>query len=128
MININSELKKIQKFVPLIEKHSKDEDVDIDIITGIAIIENMNRPTWFRFIEKFFSAFKKNGTYGLMQVHSQKLLSDTKSIQRACKIIKKSNTADLALIGQIYNGNRDYGQILEYVVQELKKNKEWKVF
>lgn len=57
------------------------------IAYSIMLHENFNRPKLFRFIEYMNSIFKKEGTYGIMQVKSEKILSDIESVKIGLNIL-----------------------------------------
>lgn len=57
------------------------------IVYSIMLHENFNRPKLFRIIEYFNSLLKKEGTYGIMQVKSERILSDVESVNMGIKIL-----------------------------------------
>ncbi|MFN3454473.1 MAG: hypothetical protein ACK41T_05880 [Pseudobdellovibrio sp.] len=72
-----------KKFVKKYNKVLSEYDLSPEIkllVYSIMIVENFNRPLGVRIIERVFSIFKKEGTYGIMQVKSIKSLSDVESI------------------------------------------------
>lgn len=52
---------------------------------AICIVENIQRPKWIRTVENLKAIFRLTGTYGIMQVRSNKRISDTESIDIAVK-------------------------------------------
>lgn len=50
---------------------------------SVAIAENVNRPAWVRRFERLL--LRRNGSYGLMQVHSKRPISDEESVSRFIK-------------------------------------------
>lgn len=57
------------------------------IAYSIMLHENFNRPKLFRLIEYINSFFKKEGTYGIMQVKSNKVLTDIESVKLGTNIL-----------------------------------------
>ncbi len=60
------------------------------IAYSIMLHENFNRPKLFRIIEYLNSFFKKEGTYGIMQVKSNKILTDYESVKLGMEILQKN--------------------------------------
>lgn len=58
------------------------------IAYSIMLHENFNRPKLFRIIEYLNSLFKKEGTYGIMQVKSNKILTDYESVKLGMEILQ----------------------------------------
>lgn len=74
------------KLLNHIEKVSIENSADKKLVLAICITENLQRPKWLRFFEKIsWFLFKKKGTYGIMQVTSDKYLSDEESINLAVR-------------------------------------------
>lgn len=121
-MNILTELNSIKRFLPSLIKQSKINRLDSKILISIAILENINRPRWLRFIERLSSKIIKIKTYGLMQVSSDKYLDDEKSIIIAAKkVAKLKHKNNLLQLGKIYNGNKEYGICLNYVFNQLNE-------
>ena len=59
--------------------------IDVNIIRAIIITEVLQRPHWFRVLERFFGKFLKSATYGVAQAISDKPVSDTESIGLLCR-------------------------------------------
>ena len=66
-----------------------------DLVMAICITENIQRPLWVRKIERVKSYVFKSGTYGIMQVQSNKYIDDYKSIEIAVEEFFK-NTASFS--------------------------------
>lgn len=123
---IQSEIKSIKKFIPTIIQQSKRCSIDRDILLSIAILENINRPSWLRIWEKYLHLIIRIKTYGLMQVSSKDYIDDYESIELAAEYISKSNYRnDIKALGKLYNGSEEYGICLEFVFNELKDNSEY---
>jgi len=56
---------------------------DPDLVEAILLTENLQRPRWFRFLERVKGKFFPAGSYGVMQVSASKPLSDEESITLA---------------------------------------------
>jgi hypothetical protein len=56
---------------------------DPTLVKAIMIAENLQRPRWFRHLERLKSRLSPEGTYGIMQVSSSKWLTDQESIRKA---------------------------------------------
>jgi hypothetical protein len=73
-----------------IKIESNKRNIDNELVTAICIIENIQRPKWFRHLEKIKSLFIKEGSYGIMQVHASNYIDDKESITRAIRMIPKN--------------------------------------
>lgn len=60
------------------------------IVYSIMLHENFNRPKLFRIIEYINSLFKKEGTYGIMQVKSNQILTDRESVKLGMIILMEN--------------------------------------
>lgn len=63
----------------LVEKMHATSFPDVVAILAIALTENAQRPSWVRALERTF--VRRNGTYGLMQIKSQRPLNDEQSVE-----------------------------------------------
>jgi hypothetical protein len=91
-------LPKSLRFVA--EDECKSTGADIDLVFAIMAVENLQRPPWFRSLERAKSRLFKAGTYGIMQVTSAIALSDEESIriavrERLAKVNVKNRKGDL---------------------------------
>jgi hypothetical protein len=59
------------------------EQADPELVEAIMLTEGLQRPHWFRRLERMKSVVFKDGTYGIMQVTNHGSLSDRESIERA---------------------------------------------
>lgn len=55
------------------------------LTTAVAVSEILQRPRWFRRCERLLGRFRKNGTYGVMQVSASGPLTDSESIRIFCE-------------------------------------------
>lgn len=58
---------------------------DAQLIRAIMLIENLQRPPWFRRLERIKGAILPRGTYGLMQVAADNPLGDAQSVAIAVR-------------------------------------------
>lgn len=101
------------------------------ILFAIMITEDLNRPKLTRFIEKLVFRIFDSMSTGIMQVQSSRYLSDSESIQLACKIIKSSYSHHLKsedddyhlvrLVANDYNSSV-YAEIVSEVYYIIKKH------
>ena len=111
--------------IKYIDEYSLEHDVDNNLIKAIAIVENLQRPNWLRKLERIKSIFVKSGSYGIMQVKSDKYISDKESIRIAInkyfnKISNIRSENDLSEIVFTYNKNKDYNELVIKAYNHLK--------
>jgi hypothetical protein len=61
-------------------------DADVSLVRALMLIENVERPPWFRRLERLKGRLFHRGTYGVMQVTSDRPLSDKESIDLAASM------------------------------------------
>jgi hypothetical protein len=61
---------------------AKLSGADEILVWAVMVVENVERPKWFRSLERLKARVAKHGTYGIMQVTSDRPLSDEESIQK----------------------------------------------
>lgn len=102
-----------------IEIQSKKFNANKNLVKAICIIENLQRPIWFRRFELLKSFLIKKGSYGIMQTVSNGYISDKNSIAMAIekyfkdtkKIVGLEEVSNLA---KKYNNSDEYaGLVLE---------------
>ena len=54
-----------------------------DLVHAFMVVENLQRPRWFRRLENAWGQFGGEGTYGMLQVRASRPLSDIESIENA---------------------------------------------
>lgn len=109
-------LKKIHPgLLRCIKEESKKNNADEHLVLAVCVVENLQRPKWLRNIEKlYWSIFKKEGTYGIMQFSSGKYLTDRESISLAIQKFFKDTGSDykdyevIEKIAQLYNADPNY--------------------
>lgn len=90
---INKSAKQINpRLVRLIENLSEKNNADPTLVKTICIAENMQRPSWIRRLENILGCFKREATYGIMQVTSKRPISDEESIKRAVEQFFKDSS------------------------------------
>lgn len=99
------------------------ENEDADLVRAIMVVENLQRPSWFRRVERLKGRISPAGTYGIMQVASDTPLNDAESIEkvvrerlRGVNVRSKGGWPDsdlLASFARSYNGSRDFLTLLE---------------
>lgn len=65
------------------ERLADEADADPLLLKAVMVVENANRPPWFRKLERLKGLAFKRGTYGIMQVDSAEPVSDLDSIRIA---------------------------------------------
>lgn len=116
-------------------KYSECVEINYDnrllciLLYAIMIFENFNRVRIVRWLERIKIMMGRTATTGIMQVKSDKYLSDEESIQLAYKIIESDIAGEDQLITdeQIrsyawqYNPSDDYAQSVEFIYSLLKE-------
>lgn len=97
---------------------SAESGADVNLVLAIMTVENLQRPPWFRRLERLKSRFFRSGTYGIMQVASKEPLSDEESIRIAVEdrlskvhVKNKSGGIDAEALKRFaaqYNGGPSY--------------------
>lgn len=64
---------------------AQQHGADVKLVRAVMLVENLQRPEWFRRIERLKGRLFRSGTYGIMQVASAKPLSDEISLERAVR-------------------------------------------
>lgn len=116
-------------------KYSECVEINYDnrllciLLYAIMIFENFNRVRIVRWLERVKIVMGRTATTGIMQVKSDKYLSDEESIQLAYKMIESDIVGEDQLITdeQIrayawqYNPSDDYAQSVEFIYSLLKE-------
>jgi len=74
------------KYSELVEKLSLNKEIEI-LTYAIAIHENFNRPRIVRFFENIKGIVRPRGTYGIMQVKSDRPVTDLNSIEIGIRLL-----------------------------------------
>lgn len=66
-----------------IDKYSVEYNANLTLIKAVCIVENIQRPKWLRKIENIKAFLRMTGTYGIMQITANRLVTDTESVKIA---------------------------------------------
>ncbi|MCL4199713.1 hypothetical protein KJZ67_00030 [Patescibacteria group bacterium] len=105
--------------IALIEEASIKNNADVILVKAICIAENIQRAKWVRRLESMIGIVKPVGTYGIMQVHSKKPISDEESVKQAITNFFVG-TANMDFQGKMksvesYNRNQKYLYLVEAI-------------
>ncbi|MEU4426199.1 hypothetical protein AB0F81_36730 [Actinoplanes sp. NPDC024001] len=62
------------------EEKAKEAGADPTLVEAVLLAENLQRPSWVRRLERWKGRIRGEGTYGVMQVRSDRPISDRESI------------------------------------------------
>ena len=65
---------------------AQDDGLDADLVEAVILAESMQRPRWFRRLERVKGIVLPRGTYGIMQVRAPRPIGDRRSIERALEV------------------------------------------
>lgn len=68
-----------------IEEEAKKQRADVWLVQAVALTENLQRPSWFRRLERMGGNVLGRGTYGVMQVSSDGPIDDQESVRLAIR-------------------------------------------
>lgn len=68
------------------ESKALEAGLDWDLVRAVMLAESLQRPLWFRKLERLKGQIWRKGTYGIMQVESARPISDRESIDRAVEV------------------------------------------
>lgn len=66
------------------EEVAVSTNTDPLLVVSIMLVENLQRPRWFRQLENILAYLGHHGTYGIMQVQRDYQISDIESVRIAC--------------------------------------------
>lgn len=114
----------------LAQEEAKSHGADPNLVHAVMIVENLQRPPWFRRLENFKGILFKRGTYGIMQVGSPRPLTDEESIRRAVQnrlagvsVLNDKGYVDkekLKAFATRYNPNPNFYALLGPAYNEVK--------
>ena len=89
---------------------ANEAGVDVRLVLAILYAENLQRPAWFRRLERIKGKVFRRGSYGIMQVSAVRPISDTESIDIAISqhLHKARSTGDVLSSEDIEGLLRDY--------------------
>ncbi|MFH1767370.1 MAG: hypothetical protein ABH826_04795 [Patescibacteria group bacterium] len=109
-------MEKIPKHLKsYIQKAANRNNANKDLLMAIAIVENMQRPGWFRCLEWVKSFVFPEGTYGIMQVYAKHYLSDEESIDFAASEFFRNSNDEMDSEDYILSKIKDYNSDEKYV-------------
>lgn len=107
---------------------------DPDLARAVMLVENLQRPHWFRALERARGRFVRRGTYGIMQVMSDRPLTDEESIKKAVRerlagvtVKNEHGYLDrdaLATFARSYNPNPNFRSLLEGAYNTIYSQEE----
>jgi hypothetical protein len=74
------------KLITLARDEAKRVGASPDLAEAVLLTENLQRPRWFRTLERVKGRIFPRGSYGVMQVMADRPLSDEESIRKAVEI------------------------------------------
>lgn len=107
-----------------------ENEADPDLARAIMVVENLQRPSWFRRVERLKGVVSPSGTYGIMQVLSDKPINDEESIEKV--IIERLRDVNvrsavgwvdsdlLHAFAQTYNSSSDFLALLEVAYRAVR--------
>lgn len=116
-----------KKYTSVIEK-CEISDKERMVVFSIMIFEAYNRPTIIRIVENIVCFCAHGRTVGIMQVKSDKPLSNKDSIRRACQLIKeysiesdwaKGDVSWACDIAYHYNPSERYSENVSYIYRHI---------
>lgn len=124
---------KKAKYLNEIIHHSQEFEASAVLIYSTLLVEHLQRPSWFRTLEKIKSTLFKKGSYGIMQTQSPKPLNDLESIYLAIQDYFQ-NTRYIDYLDYLdaeeaikellknYNDNPDFVELVLIAYQRYKDN------
>ena len=100
--------------------------LDPDLMEAVMIAEALQRPRWFRVLERIKGLVFRKGTYGVMQVQSDRPLSDRESIDIAVSrfsgVFQPGGLSDSSFYERLaeYNPSDEFASVVEEVYIELR--------
>lgn len=102
---------------------AREVGADDKLVRAVMVVENVQRPKWFRVIERLGAIVSRRRTYGIMQVASDRPLSDEESIRKATTekiagvfIPELKGSPDMTTLRNFsdkYNSDPNYRALLE---------------
>lgn len=107
---------------------ARERNLDPDLVETTILTESIQRPRWFRRLERLKGIVFRRGTYGIMQVRSSRPIGDRSSIDRALEVhavafeLSADGTTESTLVRErlrSYNGSRVFLDLAEEVHGEV---------
>ena len=104
--------------------------LDAELVETVILTESIERPRWFRRLERIKGIVFRRGTYGIMQVRSSRPIGDRRSIECALEMHRAafelpsgatSGKRPASVSGRLrsYNGSRQFLRLAEDVYHEI---------
>jgi len=110
----------------LARREAERNGADPDLVEAILITEDIQRPKWFRSLERAKSVFFRDGTYGVMQVRHLGWLSDADSIRTATAGVLAGQQIPIA---ELENTDYEYQYVdtdaLRSQLSEYNRSRVW---
>jgi hypothetical protein len=107
----------------LAEEVAAEYGADVELVRAVMVVENLERPKWFRHIERLKSFVSKPGTYGIMQAMSDRFLSDEESLRKVvAERLRHVNVRDdyeaRRSFAMSYNPDPNFAELLDTAMWE----------
>lgn len=97
----------VRRFDELLPDTFKQDVLLRALFYTVMLIEDSNRPWWFRLTERMFFWTKRVRTTGIMQVKSPKRLSDRESVRMSIPIVQKIWNSFVMQVAELGRGGDD---------------------
>jgi hypothetical protein len=102
---------------------AEEYDTDPRVVEAVMLVENLKRPGWLRRVERIVGRVRKGGSYGVMQVHSDRPLSDEQSLEEAVRrFLAAQQIAGTRYDGMTYRSASPVGEN----IASYNPSEEWK--
>ncbi|MER5455246.1 hypothetical protein ABT008_10695 [Micromonospora sp. NPDC002389] len=118
-----------QELIKLARDEATRAGTDPALVEGILLAENLQRPGWIRRLERWKGLLQPEGTYGVMQVHSDAPIDDKSSVRLAiskhlCGVVVRRNEwgfygDDLRRVLGSYNPSADFVKVAQMLIDEI---------
>lgn len=127
--NLDRVFKNVEKSISpqikdLLKQTCKLHHANYNLALAICMTEALQRPRWLRRLETLKSVFYGPGTYGIMQVKSNKPISDEESVKIAVKKLalssSKKDSSEVIPFIKKYNSSEKYQEIVTLIYDYLQ--------
>jgi hypothetical protein len=118
----------------LAKRTADNAGADASLALAVMVVENLQRPPWFRRLERLKGFIFKRGTYGIMQVAAPQPITDEESIIRAVRerltgvsVRSQSGEVDWDLLdafARTYNPNPNFSALLRSAISAIEDTSE----
>jgi len=116
-----------------VEEAAAASGCDVSLLGAVMVLENAQRPQWFRRLERVKGRLIKAGTYGIMQAYSLHPISDEASIDKIAERLSarrvpshdedKSRLEFFRSLALELNGRTAYGDDLASLYSRLEEDR-----